>query len=48
MTSSRIIDTEFPGGSPAGRVDLLVAGGADLPMRARSVVLLQVRHSPLA
>jgi glycogen operon protein len=42
----RVVDTEYVGGTPTGP-DLFVPGGADLPMRARSVVLLQVRRSPL-
>jgi hypothetical protein len=44
----RVVDTEFPGGAPAGHTDLIVPGGSPLPMRARSVVLFQVRRAPVA
>jgi len=41
----RVVDTEFGGGSPAGRVDVVVPGGSELKLLARSVVLLQVRRA---
>jgi glycogen operon protein len=41
----RVVDTTFIGGAPTGEAEMIVPGGAQLPMRARSVVLLQVRRA---
>jgi glycogen operon protein len=44
----RVVDTEFPGGCPAAGADAVVAGGTELKLLARSVLLLQARRGPSA